>query len=340
MTSSTFSLFELAFGSVEQLLDKLESVEDTKGNPGERGKIFISNMRLIWQSHTKPRVNLTVGWACVTGISSRSVNSALKGLTEALYLMTRLNNTRFEFIFTNLMSGTPRLVASVLNVYKTYNATRLYRELKLRSAIIHNRALKVLQLERIISKINGVWNLSSDQGNLGTFYVTNVRIVWHANLNENFNVSLPYIQVASLRSRESKFGMALVIETTEWSGGYLLGFKIDPPEKLKEVLKELRSVCKVHREKPIWGVDETTLQTTQKATMELINEEGSIGMPTLIEDDEVSQQDIPPDLLAAYYVDGGLEEDRQIVYAEELGLAVEALTEGYTLKSLWEVIPS
>ncbi|XP_022662258.1 Bardet-Biedl syndrome 5 protein homolog isoform X3 [Varroa destructor] len=279
---------ELAFGSVEQLLDKLESVEDTKGNPGERGKIFISNMRLIWQSHTKPRVNLTVGWACVTGISSRSVNSALKGLTEALYLMTRLNNTRFEFIFTNLMSGTPRLVASVLNVYKTYNATRLYRELKLRSAIIHNRALKV----------------------------------------------------ASLRSRESKFGMALVIETTEWSGGYLLGFKIDPPEKLKEVLKELRSVCKVHREKPIWGVDETTLQTTQKATMELINEEGSIGMPTLIEDDEVSQQDIPPDLLAAYYVDGGLEEDRQIVYAEELGLAVEALTEGYTLKSLWEVIPS
>lgn len=53
----------------------------------------------------------------------------------------------------------------------------------------------MLQLERIISKIDGVWNLSSDQGNLGTFYVTNVRIVWHANLNENFNVSLPYIQV-------------------------------------------------------------------------------------------------------------------------------------------------
>lgn len=52
---------------------------------------------------------------------------------------------RFEFIFTNLISGTPRLIASVLNVYKTYNATRLYRELKLRSAIIHNRALKVIQ---------------------------------------------------------------------------------------------------------------------------------------------------------------------------------------------------
>lgn len=58
---------ELAFGPVEQLLDKLDSVEDTKGNAGDRGKLFITNMRVIWQSHAKPRVNLTVGWSCVTG---------------------------------------------------------------------------------------------------------------------------------------------------------------------------------------------------------------------------------------------------------------------------------
>ena len=29
----------------------------------------------------------------------------LRGQTEALYLLTRCNNTRFEFIFTNLVSG-------------------------------------------------------------------------------------------------------------------------------------------------------------------------------------------------------------------------------------------
>lgn len=63
-------------------------------------------------------------------------------------------------------------------------------------------------------------------------------------------------------------------------------------------------------------------------------------MPTLIEDEEVSQQDTPPDLLAAYYADGGMNEERNIVYAEELGLAIELLKDGYSLKSLWEVIPS
>ena len=29
----------------------------------------------------------------------------LRGQTEALYILTRCNNTRFEFIFTNLVSA-------------------------------------------------------------------------------------------------------------------------------------------------------------------------------------------------------------------------------------------
>ena len=33
------------------------------------------------------------------------------------------------------------------------------------------------------------------KGNLGTFFITNVRLVWHANLNESFNVSIPYLQM-------------------------------------------------------------------------------------------------------------------------------------------------
>lgn len=71
--------------------------------------------------------------------------------------------------------------------------------------------------------MNGVWNLSSEQGNLGTFFITNVRLVWHANLVETFNVSIPYMQISSIRVRESKFGQALVIETHQQTGGYVLG---------------------------------------------------------------------------------------------------------------------
>ena len=62
-------------------------------------------------------------------------------------------------------------------------------------------------------QVDGVWNLSSDQGNLGTFFVTNVRVVWHASLAESFNVSMPYIQVvravAAFRSPAADRGRQL-----------------------------------------------------------------------------------------------------------------------------------
>ena len=45
--------------------------------------------------------------------------------------------------------------------------------------------------------------------------------------------------------RESKFGMALVLETTAQSGGYVLGFKIDPKETLDYVFKEINSLWQV-----------------------------------------------------------------------------------------------
>ena len=53
----------------------------------------------------------------------------------------------------------------------------------------------ILAQEEISDKINGVWNLASDQGNLGTFVITNIRVVWYANMNEHFNVSIPYLQI-------------------------------------------------------------------------------------------------------------------------------------------------
>lgn len=45
------------------------------------------------------------------------------------------------------------------------------------------------------------------------------------------------------------------------------------------------------------------------------------------------------DVLAAYLADGH-HHDLEPVYSAELGLAVEKLKDGYTLQTLWEVIPS
>ena len=112
---------------------------------------------------------------------------------------------------------------------------------------------------------------------MGTFYFTNIRVIWHANMNENFNVSVPYLQMKVIKIRDSKFGTALVIETLpsviisslffkrlrtniirvlfEKGGNYVLGFKIDPEEKLKDAYKEISSLYKVYSASPLFGVE-------------------------------------------------------------------------------------
>ena len=48
-------------------------------------------------------------------------------------------------------------------IFRAYETTKLYRDLKLRGAIIQNKTLKLLPLEQVYDQVNGVWNLSSDQ---------------------------------------------------------------------------------------------------------------------------------------------------------------------------------
>lgn len=46
----------------------------------------------------------------------------------------------------------------------------------------------------------------------------------------------------------------LVIETNGYSGGFTLGFRIDPKDKLRSVTKELSSLFRIHSKAPEFGV--------------------------------------------------------------------------------------
>lgn len=314
----------------EKPIDQLESIEDTKGNNGDKGRLIVTNLRLIWHSKSLPRVNLSIGYSCVMSMASKTAQSKIRGATEALYVLTKCNQCRFEFIFTNLVPGSSRLFTSVIAVHRAYETSKLYRDLKLRGALIDNKTLRLLPQEQVYSKVNGVWNLSSDQGSLGTFYITNVRLVWHANMNESFNVSIPYLQMKSAKIRDSKFGLAFVIESSQSSGAYVLGFKIDPSERLQEVCKEVQSLHKVYAACPMFGVQyelDTGPQSVNELTVEPVQDD------VLIESGEDQS-----DAFAAYFADGNKQTDRDPVYSDELGLAIEKLADGFTLQQLWQVV--
>lgn len=316
----------------EKLIDSINSVEDTKGNNGERGSLIVTNLRLLWVSHLNPKINLSIGLNSVISATIKQARSKLRGHTQALCILAKFS-TRFEFVFTSLVKNSPRLFTTVQAVLRAYETSKLYRDLKLRGSIVKDGDLILLPQEQIFAKINGVWNLSSEQGNLGSFFLTNVRVVWHANLATNFNVSLPYMQIKSLRLRDSKFGRALVLETFAKAGGYILGFRVDPQDKINDVFQEILSLYQVYSVGPIFGVD-FTLEAETPDIDKLLQ-------PKVFEDTELIEDQEDSHAIAAYYAETAIDDDSRfdaIQYEPKLGLAVEALVDGITVEQLWRVI--
>lgn len=137
----------------------------------------------------------------------------------------------------------------------------------------------------------------------------------------------------SLRLRDSKFGRALVLETFAKAGGYILGFRVDPQDKVNDVFKEIQSLFQVYFTAPIFGVDFSVEAETPEIEQLL--------QPKVHEDTELIEEHEDTHAIAAFYSQNGVDDDNKldnIQFDPKLGLAVEAMTNGLTLDQLWRVI--
>lgn len=157
-------------------------------------------------------------------------------------------------------------------------------------------------------------------------------------MNDLFNISIPYIQIASVRLKDSKFGTALVIESSELSGGYVLGFRIDPQDKLDSVYKEISSLHKTYSESPIFGVE-----FSRSSYYSEDKDQRPVNPITAMESFDEIDETVPivgNDAFTAYLADGDPNEPaRPIVFSPELGICIEQVKDGFTLESLWQVLP-
>lgn len=197
--------------------------------------------------------------------------------------------------------------------------------------MVDSQELVLLPLEEIYEEVDGVWNLSNEQGQLGKLFVTNVRFVWFASSNELFNISVSYYQIKDVIEKDTKFGKTLVVKTAKHSGGYTLGFRIDPPERCTQVVQRLHGLLTVYAAAPIFGVDfeaEAAPVPLHERTVE-------------VEDDdlEIIDEDGAGDAFAVYFADVTKAEgvERPPVYSESLGLAIEELRPGVTVDALWAI---
>ena len=106
----------------EVLIETLSSVEDTKGNSGERGQLTLTNLRLLWTAHKNPAWNMSVGWECLapgkSGLFVRTAQSRSRGNLQALFVVCAFAGAKFEFIFTSLVKASPRLFVTAESVFR------------------------------------------------------------------------------------------------------------------------------------------------------------------------------------------------------------------------------
>lgn len=132
--------------------DLLPNIEDTKGNPGEKGFLLISNLRIIWSSNNTSKLNLSIGFDCIISIEIKISYSNRYGNTQSLNIKSKFGSSKYEFIFSTTNPESPKIFTTFQAVCRNYEVSRPYRDLKLRGAIISDKNLTLLAEEKIISR--------------------------------------------------------------------------------------------------------------------------------------------------------------------------------------------
>jgi len=341
---------ELRFEHGEFLIDSLNNIEDTQGNNGKGGRLLVTNIRLIWFAHDNPKLNLSIGFRCIRNLIIHKTQSVLRGNTRALWVKARSHTfmkkktkgwlrqaskkdaaeyetktRKFQFIFTNVVEGSPRLFTTIQEVNRAYNSSRLYREVRLRTQISVNNQLTLLPDEEIVAIHPGVMSIHGEEAVVGTLMFTNTRICWIGETNELNNCSIPFHDISQLSVKNTKFGSLIVVEThRDEKGIKRIGFRISPQHKAMEMLSHLQTAQNYGALNPNYGV-----KFTHKPPDKF--------EPIMIADDDIEIVEGEVHDPFASYSGEEKQKDRNAIYSESLGLAIEELRTGVTLESLWLV---
>lgn len=135
------------------------------------------------------------------------------------------------------------------------------------------------------------------------------------------------MQVKCVKVRDSKYGKALVLETSEFSGGYILGFRV---ENLEEVYTEINNLYKTYSTNPMFGVE--------VAFEDVDNNNDQVQVPKVEDNLEIIDTGYSSLALttnkSSYAMGGGAgkKEESEIIFCEELGLAIEKPPKGVSIE--------
>jgi Bardet-Biedl syndrome 5 protein len=152
--------------------------------------------------------------------------------------------------------------------------------------------------------------------------------------------------------RDSRFGRALVVECRPGAGGYLLGFKIDDTAARERTQTEVLTLHSAWYERPDFGIKFDVETDGGEDSGAGTGAAGPAPKARVMDDVQIVEDGEEEgkngegaggggghDVVAAYFAEGAEEGEgeREVVFSQLLGLAVEAPPAGLSLERLWAV---
>lgn len=356
---------QLQLRSGEEPLDTITNIEDLKGNEGSIGTFLFTNLRLIWYKNEGRKLNFSIGYDSIVSTEEKTSKNNNTGESKILSVKCKTNSSRYELLFTSLSEDAPNLVSSIQTHLKIYEAGRLFRDFKFKTNLTKDKKLIKLIDESILQIFTSVTFIQNDNSNVGQMEYSTIRFVWFSSKLDNYNMSVPWIQVTAIKMKDHpKYGKVLSIETTQFTGGmnilfYPNGINLDElflgfntmwdNSKASPVLGiEIKKFLAIQDEYEQKAKGTNTVQTNPmgnktnshyKITKDSFNQQIKEKRD---EEDEITDNNYINEMSTSVIYAMNNQDKRNaitdIAFCPELGIAIERLPEGITIDKLWKII--
>ena len=335
---------EFVFRQGEETYKTMSNIEDVKGN-NEIGTFIFTNLRLIWYNNKNPKINQSIGYDCIENLEKKYLDSMMTGQSNILTIFCRVDKNRYELTYRTSSESSHDPYVNLSNILKLYDQGRLYREIKQNNENIYNKNTKNLILlkdEKLVEKNKNIFYDSNNNSNnnYGTLYKTNIRLIWISDSNPAINLSIPWIQISSIKGEShQEFGIAVRIKIPRIYGNSAFVF-CSKEVITKEFCENLYKFWVKMLENPILSISLRKGDEGEAPRDKFKEKIGKIA-DMVYGQEEIAEKNEDDQAGMIYLINEGrnkLNNINNIEFSRELGIACEKLPEKVTISDLWKII--
>ena len=339
---------EFVFRKGEETYKTMSNIEDLKSN-NEIGTFIFTNLRLIWYNNKNPKINQSIGYDCIENLEKKSSDSMMTGQSNILTIFCRSDKSRYELTYRNSSETNHDPYVNLSNILKLYEQGRLYREMKQNNENIYdknNKNLILLKDEKIIEKNKNIYlednnNKNDKDNNYGTLYKTNVRLIWISDKNCTFNLSMPWIQISSVKGEmHSEFGVSLRVRLSRIYNNTQYLFYSKEGNITKQFCENLYKEMMTILENPILSISLRKGNEGEGSKDKFKEKIGKIA-DMVYGQEEIAEKNDDDQAGMIYLINEGRNKQNNInniEFSKELGIACEKLPDKVSISDLWKII--